>query len=121
MNQSVNTNSAFGTPTYKEWSPIPTGGAQQNDIKGENRWTRLIRVEPDFVQSGEMQVQVVGREFASQPDTLSQPYKFQPGTDRIDMREQQRQISLKFTSNTLGGNYEMGRVIMHTEPGDVRS
>ena len=99
----------------------PTGGAQQNDIKGLNRWTRLIRIEPDFVQSGEMSVQVAGREFASQPDVYSDPYLFETTTDRIDMREQRRQIRLRFTSDTLGGNYEMGRVIMHTEPGDVRS
>lgn len=99
----------------------PTGGAQQNDIKGLNRWTRLIRIEPDFVQSGDMTVEVIGREFATQPDTYSAPYTFSPTTDKIDMREQRRQISLKFASNTLNGNYEMGRVILHTEPGDVRS
>jgi len=40
LNQSVNTNTAFGTPTYKEWSPIPTGGAQQTittSIAGNTR------------------------------------------------------------------------------------
>lgn len=99
----------------------PTGGAKQNDIQGLNRWTRLIRVEPDFVQSGDMTLEVVGREFASQPDVYSEPYVFSPTTDRIDMREQRRQIRLRFSSDTLDGNYEMGRVILHTEPGDVRS
>ena len=99
----------------------PTGGAKQNDIQGLNRWTRLIRVEPDFVQSGDLSLQVVGREFASQPDVYSDPYVFSPTTDRIDMREQRRQIRLRVTSDTLDGNYEMGRVILHTEPGDVRS
>jgi len=99
----------------------PTGGAQQNDIKGLNRWTRLIRIEPDFVMSGDMNVRVIGREFAQSPDTISQPFTFDPNTDKIDMREQRRQIRLRFTSNTLNGNFEMGRVILHTEPGDVRS
>lgn len=99
----------------------PTGGAQQNDIKGLNRWTRLIRIEPDFVMSGEMDVRVIGREFAQSEDTVSAPFTFTPSTDKIDMREQRRQIRLRFTSNVLNGNYEMGRVILHTEPGDVRS
>lgn len=99
----------------------PTGGSQQNDIKGLNRWTRLIRVEPDFVQTGDMSVQVVGREFAQSQDEISDPYIFDSNTGKIDMREQRRQIRLRFTSSTLGGNYEMGRVILHTEPGDVRS
>lgn len=99
----------------------PTGGAQQNDIKGLNRWTRLIRIEPDFLMSGEMDVRVIGREFAQSPDTVSAPFTFNPNTDKIDMREQRRQIRLRFTSNTINGNFEMGRVILHTEPGDVRS
>lgn len=99
----------------------PTGGAQSNQIKGLNRWTRLIRIEPDFLQDEPMTVEVVGREFAQQPDTVSAPFTFTPDTGKIDMREQRRQIRLRFTSNVLNGNYEMGRVILHTEPGDVRS
>lgn len=99
----------------------PTGGAQQNNIQGDNRWTRLVRVEPDFIQQGDMTVQVVQREFAQQPDTVSEPFTFTPETGKIDMRKQGRQIRLRFTSNTLNGNYEMGRTILHTEPGDVRS
>jgi len=100
---------------------FPTGGAQQNNIEGLNRWTRLIRIEPDFIQSGDMEVQVVQSEFAQNPDTTSEVFTFGPDTGKIDMRKQGRQIRLKFTSNTLNGNFEMGRVILHTEPGDVRS
>ena len=100
---------------------FPTGGSQQNNIEGINRWTRLIRVEPDFVMEGDMTVQVVSREFAQQPDTYSEPFTFDSNTGKIDMRKQGRQIRLRFTSNTLNGNFEMGRVILHTEPGDVRS
>jgi len=100
---------------------FPTGGSQQNNIEGINRWTRLIRIEPDFVMTGDMTVQVVSREFAQQPDTVSEPFTFDSNTGKIDMRKQGRQIRLRFTSNTLNGNFEMGRVILHTEPGDVRS
>lgn len=99
----------------------PTGGSQQNNITGLNRWTRLVRVEPDFLQEGNMSVEVYGREFASAPETVSDPYVFDPDTTKVDMREQQREIRLKFTSNEVGGFYEMGRVIIHTEPGDIRS
>jgi hypothetical protein len=99
----------------------PTGGSQQNGIKGPNRWTRLIRIEPDFIMSGDMTVEVIGREFAQGQDTYSAPFTFGSTTGKIDMREQRRQIRLRFTSNTLDGNFEMGRTILHTEPGDVRS
>ena len=110
-------------PSHIETSDFgfPTGGAQQNNIEGLNRWTRLVRIEPDFRQVGEMTVQVISREFAQQPDTVSELFTFSPDTGKIDMRKQGRQIRLRFTSNTLNGNFEMGRVILHTEPGDVRS
>ena len=100
----------------------PTGGAtEQNNIQGINRWTRLVRVEPDFVQSGDMTLEVTGREFAQSEQITSDPLTFTPTTGKVDMREQFRQIQLIFTSNVAGGNYEMGRVIIHTEQGDIRS
>ena len=99
----------------------PTGGSQPNQTEGLNRWTRLIRIEPDFVQTGEMSVEVIGSEFAHAPDKISDPYVFGPDTQRIDMREQRREIHLKFTSNVAGGHYEMGRTLLHLEPGDIRS
>lgn len=120
---AVTTTTEQAIEAYLETADFgfPTGGATQNNIEGINRWTRLIRVEPDFVMSGDMTVQVVSREFAQQDDTVSEPFTFNQDTGKIDMRKQGRQIRLKFTSNTLNGNFEMGRVILHTEPGDVRS
>ena len=100
---------------------LPTGGSKQNDITGLNRWTRLVRIEPDFLQDGEMDVTILGKEFANAPEVSSEPLTFDASTVKIDMRAQQREIRLKFSSNTVGGHYEMGRVILHTEPGDVRS
>jgi len=94
---------------------------QPNQPTGMNRWTRLVRVEPDFVQKGDMTLYVVGKEFANSPDVVSQGYNFTSETERIDMREQRREIRLRFVSNTIGGHYEAGRILLHIEPGDVRS
>jgi hypothetical protein len=96
------------------------GGPSQPAMMGENKWLRLERVEPDFVQSGQMSLQITGRPFAQAQDVTSDPYYFDPDTGKIDMREQRREIRLKFTSNVQGGNYEMGRVLMDAEFGDVR-
>jgi len=96
------------------------GGPSQPAMMGENKWLRLERVEPDFVQSGQMSLQITGRPFAQAQDVTSDPYYFNPDTGKIDMREQRREIRLKFTSNVQGGNYEMGRVLMDAEFGDVR-
>jgi hypothetical protein len=100
---------------------LPTGGSQPNQTEGLNRWTRLIRVEPDFVQEGEISMVVLGKEFANAEQVSSTSYNFTNTTDKVDVRNQYREIRLRFTSNTVGGHYEMGRVILHTEPGDKRS
>jgi len=87
---------------------------------GENKWLHVQRIEPDFVQNGEMYVQVVGRPYAQVEDVYSQPYAFNPDTGKIDMREQRRLGRLKFGSNVTGGNYQMGRVLINADFGDVR-
>jgi hypothetical protein len=99
---------------------LVAGGPSQPSMVGENRWLRIDRVEPDFIQSGQMSVQVTGRPFAQAQDVTSDPYTFDPGTGKVDMREQRREIRLRFTSNTQGGNYQLGRVILNAEAGDSR-
>lgn len=88
---------------------------------GDNMWTRLERVEPDFIQSGQMSLTVTGKGYADDVDQTSAPYYFQPGTLKIDMREQRREMRLHFESNTYGGNYQMGKIILSLTTGDVRS
>lgn len=97
-----------------------TGGVADS-VQGPNRWTRLTRIEPDFIQSGDMTVSVLGYEFAQAPPEPETLYNFSESTGKVDMREQRRHILLKFESNTLGGSYEAGKVIIHTELGDNRS
>jgi hypothetical protein len=97
-----------------------TGGPGQRAQVGDNRWIRLERVEPDFVQSGEMNLVVTGKSYADGNDDPSDPYNFDPTTIKIDMREQRREMRLKFTSNDYNGNYEMGNVLLSAEIGDER-
>lgn len=98
----------------------PTGGVGDS-AQGLNNWTRLTRVEPDFIQSGDMNCYVLGHEFAQSPADAETSYTFGPTDGKIDMREQRRHIQLKFESNTLYGSFEAGKVIIHVEPGDNRS
>jgi hypothetical protein len=97
-----------------------SGGPSQSSPMGENRWLRIERVEPDFVQTGTMQCYVTGRPFAQATDKVSDAYDFTPTTNKIDMREQRRELRLKFVSNVQGGNYQLGKVIVNAELGDVR-
>jgi hypothetical protein len=98
-----------------------TGGPGQQAITGPNKWIRLERVEPDFVQTGDMDVVVTGKGYADDVDIESDPYTFNPDTLKIDMREQRREMRLRFTSNTYNGNYEMGNVLISADIGDERS
>ena len=97
-----------------------SGGPSQPSAVGENYWLNLERVEPDFLQSGNMEIYITGRPYAQEEDQTSQAYVFTPTTGKIDMREQRRECRLKAVSNTVGGNYQLGRLLLSANFGDVR-
>ena len=99
---------------------LVSGGPSHPELVGDNVWLRIERVEPDFIQSGDMECYITGRAFAQNDDTTSQPYTFGPNTGKIDMREQRRELRVKFRSNVQGGNYETGKVLLNADIGDVR-
>lgn len=96
------------------------GGPSQASPVGDNYWLHLERMEPDFIQSGEMTFQVTGRTFAQAEDVTSDPYPFDPDTKKIDLREQRRELRLIFKSNVQGGDYQLGKVLLSANVGDVR-
>jgi hypothetical protein len=96
------------------------GGPSQPAPDGPNRWIRIERIEPDFLQQGEMSVIVTGRPFAQGEDKESSPYVFGPNTGKVDMREQRRELRLRFISDVAGGNYQLGKLLLNAEIGDVR-
>ena len=91
-----------------------------NQQPGDNLWTRLERIEPDFIQVGDMTVTVTGKGYAEDTDQPSDPYTFSPETLKIDMREQRREMRLRFESNTFNGDYQTGKVLLSLTTGDVR-
>ena len=97
-----------------------SGGPSQPSPVGENKWLHLERVEPDFVQSGEMEMYVTGRPFAQSEDKTTGPYPFDPDTNKIDLREQRRELRLKFVSDVQGGNYQLGTLLLNADFGDTR-
>ena len=99
---------------------LVSGGPSQPSMIGDNFWLHLERVEPDFVQSGNMELYVTGRPYAQEQDDTSDAYVFSPTTGKIDMREQRRELRLKFVSNTVNGNYQLGRLLLSANIGDVR-
>jgi len=98
-----------------------TGTPSQESFVGINRRMHLRRVEPNFLQSGTMAMTVLGRKFASGPfEESSGPFYFTQDTGKIDLRVEHRLVRLKFESNDISGNYEMGRNLITAEFGDER-
>ena len=98
-----------------------TGTVGATQKPGDNLWTRIERVEPDFVQTGDMTVVITGRGYAEDVNRESDPFTFTPNTLKIDMREQRREMRLRFESNTENGDYQTGSVLLSLTTGDVRS
>jgi hypothetical protein len=96
------------------------GGPSQPSPVGENKWLHIERVEPDFIQNGEMELYITGRPYAQEQDKVTGPYTFTSTTGKIDMREQRRELRMKFVSNVSGGDYQLGKVIVNADLGDVR-
>jgi len=109
-------DSYFETPALGTYAGLVGSTAQP----GDNLWTRCERVEPDFVQSEEMYLIVTGKGYADDVDNPSDPYYFNPDTLKVDMREQRREMRMRFGSNIFNGNYFMGKVLLSLDTGDVR-
>jgi len=86
----------------------------------------ISKVEPDFIQSGPISLKIIGRTNAKSPTISSQEY-FIPETATetyeqiVTLREQRREMRIRFTSNSVGGNYQSGKIIAHLKTGDKRS
>ena len=97
-----------------------TGGPGNGTIVGDNKWIRVERIEPDFVQSGDMNIYITGKGYADDVDVTTGPYVYAPDTLKVEMREQRREMRIRFESNTFNGNYEMGNILISADIGDER-
>lgn len=100
-----------------------SGSPGGESLVGANRRMHLRRIEPNFLQTGNLAMTVLGRKFANggpADEEDSGPYVFDPSTGKIDLRVEHRLVRLKFESNEVGGNYEMGRLLITAEYGDER-
>ena len=92
-------------------------------VQGRNEALRITEIEPDFIQSGPMTVQVTGRANARAPEVYSTQFTFQetatlPYEQIVMLKEQRRELRVRFGSSILGGNYQMGQIIGHIDTGD---
>lgn len=100
---------------------LATGGVTGQGQENPNVLTRTVRVEPDYVGSGPLEISLRGTSFAM--DTQEQqtdPVTFEPRASEsvADFRTQIRLPRLRVESNTQGGDYFFGKTLLHNEPGD---
>jgi hypothetical protein len=90
-----------------------------------NKAIQVLMIEPDFVQSGDMTLEIHGRANARSPEVESTPLTFPdvqgiltPQQQVLYLKEQRRELRFRFTSNAIGGDYQMGLILAHIQPGD---
>jgi hypothetical protein len=136
---------SVGTPAYTLWqhetgvdaingstiNPIPSHfetaeiGMPVDEQQPSSAELRVGRLEPDFVQSGDMTVTIRGRENSRASVVSSTTRTFAdtastPPDETVKVQEIRRLMSFRFDSNTQGGNYEFGETLAHLEPSDDR-
>ena len=84
---------------------------------------QVLMMEPDFVQSGPLTVQVVGRANARAQEVYGEVKTIvedpqTPQEQVVYFKEQRRELRFRFESNCVGGDYQMGLVLAHLQPGD---
>jgi hypothetical protein len=92
-------------------------------MQGKNKSLRCELLEPDFVQSQNMTVQIVGRANARAKEINGEiktivPNPSTPFEQVIFFKEIRREMRFRFESNIIDGDYQMGQVIAHIEEAD---
>lgn len=100
---------------------LASEGWLQQGWSGKDQNTLVFRLEPDFVGSGDMRVDVVARSTPQGEDDILVSKDFSMSTDFIDLGQYDERIwRLRFTNNAQGGNYKMGQPLIHVKPGGGR-
>jgi hypothetical protein len=92
-------------------------------VQGNDARLRITTIEPDFIQAGPMSVQITGRANARAPEVYSQQFVFPesasaPYEQIVMLKEMRRELRVRFESNAVGGNYQMGQIVGHIDNGD---
>lgn len=91
----------------------------------QNVSLRVTRLEPDYVQAGDLTMTVEGRDNARAQERVSDTHTITetaatPFEETVPLKDVRRLMSFRFESNVTGGDYQMGRTIGHIGPADGR-
>ena len=121
--QEVGVDAIDGLSIQPVLSYFETGDLSLPVMSQENKALQVLMVEPDFVQSGDLTMQVTGRANARSPEISTEPHVIYetpptPQDQVVYFKTQRRELRFRFESNAIGGDYQMGLVLAHLQPGD---
>ena len=121
--QEVGVDAIDGLSIQPVLSYFETGDLSLPVMSQENKALQVLMVEPDFVQSGDLTMQVTGRANARSPEVSTEPHVIYetpptPQDQVVYFKTQRRELRFRFESNAIGGDYQMGLVLAHLQPGD---
>ena len=119
----VGTDEIDGIDLQPVFSFFETGDLSLPVMSQENKALQVLMLEPDFVQSGDLTVQVTGRANARSPEVSTEEHIIYetpptPQDQVVYFKTQRRELRFRFASNAIGGDYQMGLVLAHIQPGD---
>lgn len=118
----IDDGTAQAIESYFETQEITPMEFEEPSVSG----VRIERIEPDFVQSGDMTVQVITRANARAPDVYGTEYTFSEAPvsaeeQTVPTREKGRLFRFKFKSAAPNGDYHLGATFAHISAGDMRN
>lgn len=127
LNQIIN-GVPLAIPAYIETAMVDYVGTGPLGDRwmGVDRQVVLDRIEPDIIQDGPMTVTIITRRYPRDTPLESELFDLPESTGaadlnglKMDISQQGRLMSLRFTSNTNNGYFEMGETMIKLKPGDA--
>jgi len=119
----VGVNEIDATEVNAIQSYFETADISMAVLQGKSKSLRCELIEPDFVQTGDMTVQIVGRANARAKEIYSEAMVFPdvastPQEQVVFFKEIRREMRFRFESNIVNGDYQMGQVLAHVGEAD---
>lgn len=112
--------SYFVAPLFSWVAFPPKFNRQSQPSQLVNRWIDLQRIEPDFVDNSNpsrFQVEISTKEYAQSKSQIIASIPFDSDTEKLDIRAQGRNMTLKFSSSD---KFELGQIMLLIGLGDGR-
>ena len=108
----------------RSYYETPWFGAQKSNPPVD-RGMSIQQLEPDFIQTGDLSVSVIGTANSRAPVNVgsAKPILFSPTVPQeqlVSFKESHRMTRLHVESNVVGGNYISGHNLLHVLPADSR-